>query len=117
MASVRRSKNLRAAPGADFSALVLDTLQANPSTFEKGWYDVLPLGDLPSADRNQPRVPHRREVGNVDHGNRLIEWHRDFGNGHKLTGTRLEVGQINAALGANMLIVKKGIQKRFCNEA
>ena len=69
------------------------------------------------ADRNQPRVPHRRQVGNVDHDNRLIEWHRDFGNGHQLTGTRLEIGQINAALGANMLMVKKGVEKRFCNEA
>src|SRR5262245_40474635 len=62
------------------------------------------------ADRNQPRMPHRREVGNVDHGNRLIEWRRDFGNGHKLTVTRLEIGQVNAALGANMFIVWKATQ-------
>jgi len=43
--------------------------------------------------------------------------HRMIGNGHKLTGTRLEIGQVNAALAANMLIVKKGVEKRFCNEA
>src|SRR5262245_46263537 len=69
------------------------------------------------ADRNQPRVPHRREVGNVDHGNRQIEWHREFGNGHKLAGTRLEIGQVNATSrrGSETRLNSSANSSKFCS--
>src|SRR5215469_16673809 len=45
------------------------------------------------ADRNQLRVPHRRQVGNMDHRRALLDGHRDFGNrvmgGRKMSPVRV----------------------------